>query len=268
MKSNTFNWGRLWALFVRYWTEKKIANLLLWLVTVALMAWFFEDAHNSWIRNGRGPGQIEMPVFIAGLLFFMLLQMALSFTELTKRKTTAGFLMIPASRMEKFLFVVVNHLAVPVLFYYVAALALDWLIYTFIYPQSGLLLIREHSGMFDLVRRWGEISMVVFSVLFVFIGYFTFRKNQLLYSVLTLALFFYVGLSSLENYMIKEYISTDLYGAGAFCKVHYLHNNYCEQLDGGIARDFQPGSFVVVGLYFIAMIFVSFLKFREVQAKV
>lgn len=263
-----FSLQRFGALLARYWAEKKIITLLLWLVTLVLMGWFFDDAHNSWLRSGHSPWQLEKPVFIVGLLFFMLLQVAVSFTELMKRKTTANFMMIPASRMEKFLFVGVNHIAVPMLFYCVAALALDWLIYKSMYPQSGMLLIREHSGMFDFSRRWGEMSMVVFSVLYVFIGCFTFRKNHLLYSVLTLALVFYVGLSMMESYLIKNYISKDLYNAGAFGDVGYLHNNFGSQVDGGILRDFQPGAFAVTGLYFAGMIYVAYLKFREMQAKV
>ncbi len=268
MKSNTFNWGRVWALFVRYWAEKKIANLLLWLVTGALMTWFFDNVHFTAIKNGYGPGRIEEPVFLIGFPAFMLVQMAIAFTEMTNRKTVANFLMIPSTRREKFLFLLVNHLILPTLFYCISAFLLDWVVFKFFYLGSEMLLIKEHFGVFDIRYNLFHFVTAMFSVLFVFGGYFALRKNQLLYSLLMLVLVFYIALSMLDDYLVRNMISKDLFSSRVLDGVDYSHNKFLAQLDNGILYDFQPYSFIAIGLYFGGMAYVAFLKFREKQVKV
>lgn len=266
--NDKFNIQRFGALFARYWAEKKMANILLGLVTLALLGWFFEYIQQDSKKTGFEPTNMHQPVFIVGFSVFMLVQMAFSFVELTKRKTSANFLMIPSSLIEKYLFLLVNHLILPILFYCISVLVMDWLIAWIFNPVSGAFFLRTDSGLFN--HRYDRYLFVVvsFSVLYVFVGYFSFLRNHLIYSVLTLVLVFYIGLTLLDGYIVKEFISQDLISSSVLDGVTYGHNKYYTLLDGGLLRDFQPESYIVVGLFFCAMIYVSYLKFIEKQTKV
>jgi len=262
----SFDIKRFGALFVRHWAEKKIANLLLGLVTLALMGWFFEVVQVDFKKSGFEPANIHLPVFIVGFPAFMFVQMAVSFVELTKRKSAANFLMIPSSRIEKYLFLLVNHLILPVLFYCISVLMMDWLIAWLL--QARAFFQSTGSGLLSYRHDMFHFIAVSFSVLYVFVGCFAFLKNHLIYSVLSLVLVFYIGLPLLDGYLVKAYISQDLYGASLLEGVTYGHNKYYEHLDGGILNDFYPASYIVVALFYCTMVYVAYLKFREKQVRV
>jgi len=255
--NESFDIKRFNALFLRYWTEQKkvllLTSLLFALATLAFLMFRQSGLSNIFERSFWD--------FLAAVVFFlfMLFQLNLVFLELINKKKSAQFLLIPASNLEKFSFLFVFGLLIPVTLYFVTVLLFKYKILVFNASQSP-------DYFWDMSNIWfavRTIYFVPFIYLLWFSGFLIFKKFHVLFTSISFAIFMFI-LMFVENLITKIY-TNDAY---LFSAAPYYHVNvsvYAShlQIDNGLMVDYFGWISVFVMIIGIIAFAANFYKFKE-----
>lgn len=246
----SFNIKRFNALFLRYWAEQKTVLMLLIALSVPIV-YFYE--------TGNGRIQIAGGFFTGALSVFMILFLVVAFRSVDKKERLGYFLLLPASGLEKFLFLLLSGVFIPYLMFL-----------SELYFIKGILQLVP----FDRLRRVEEVANMsdfnsfkaFFATSFVFFVIITIRLLQKGGTILR-SIFMLLGgvllLSIVNDLVVMKYIG-DLVKADPFGKMFFTTNDKLE-IDGGLYADFLPYSAVLFGCFLVGLFYLAFLKFRELE---
>jgi len=246
----TFSIQRFYALFLRYWAEYKITLLLLMMLSVSIV--YFYETGNGRIKLGSG--------FInGGLSVFMIIFLYYAFRCVDNKKRLAYFLLLPSTGLEKFLFLIVAGFLLPYL-----------LIITELYIVKTVL----HFGPYNLSLPLENVGNVTY-----FNSLPTFLSTSFSYSVIITFRFlqkqsgifrsFYVLVAGvLILTIVNNFIVLKLFGP-SFKSIPFGSLKFeigdKALVDAGLYTDFLPYSAVLFGCFWAAMVYVAFMKFREME---
>ncbi|WP_243350192.1 hypothetical protein [Parabacteroides sp. FAFU027] len=254
-----FSLQRFGALFVRYWVERKVAFLLYVLLAFVLLLWAFMSGHKE-LRIHQYENVTRFSVII-GYMAFMILMLSLVFKEFVDYKRGVWFMLIPASRNEKFAFLCVMGLMVPTVIYFGMLYFVDSFTFHQFYPESGYLLFVESCKVDKQA-----ILTVIFYLFVIFLSYFMFKKHQLLYSMLVNILVFTYGFVLLDQFVAHQILHPQFWGTTPFGEIKV--NAFSSLVDEGLIFGYPLYSIPVVVFFFVGMVYAANLKFREKQLTV
>ena len=245
----SFDIKRFGALFARYWAEQKVVYLLCLAIVVLLMGWLV----TNWY-------------YVFGVFFplCIILQLSVIFKDWANGKKTELFMMIPATKVEKFTFLLVMGVIVPGLFLIGAAYIIEQ-ITLLLHPSVTWRLKFADEGPIYLKYRIIAMIFVCFSV---FLGCFVFRKQALFYSVVISILTFNLGVNVLDEWLGHLLVNKNWDSWAAFGGFQIDFSGYKMNIDNGLIFDFPYVSFPLIGLFFIGMMYAAYLKFGDKQLKV
>lgn len=273
-RNESFSFKRLWALIIRYWAERKLVNGLYWLLTVILLMWLLANMFSVYsvlYKETKFSIPIRLDELLSYYLLFLFVQYLLVFQEYVNRKRAAFLTVVPALQSEKFGSLFVNALVFPTLFYWLTVFtiwALFTKLYTMLYAIDPKVMLRFVPDLYSNGAMYNYI-LFLFLALMVFLGHFIFRKNQLIYAVLVFVIGVSFVVSVVNSIMIEQYIATGRYNSNSFGNMYlYDDKNSFIAIDNGILIDFTPYSILLVGLFFVGMLYTAYLKMKERQVKV
>ena len=245
-----FNIQRFYALFLRYWAENKIALQLLFLLSLPIV-----------YLNVIGNGQIyiDSGSINGGLSMFMIVFLYYAFRGVDKKERLAYFLKLPASRTEKFLFLIVAGILLPYILilselYIVKALLRFVPIFT-VPPAKNVSNVTDFNSLTTFL-----ITSFNFSVIITF--RFLQKQGRIFRS-------FYVLVAGvLILTIVNDFIVLKLFGnnikSDPFGNMKFEYGDKA-LIDSGLYADFWPYSAVLFGCFWVAMLYLAFLKFREME---
>ncbi len=118
-----------------------------------------------------------------------------------------------------------------------------------------------YNGAYDFV-------VALFFCLIVFLGYFSFMRNQFLYTVALIGFGFCLGLNLLNSFLFHTFVDSRLSGGDVFGRLETYYASYQMQYDDGLLFDFYRYSIPIVVFFILGLVYAAFLKFSEKQIKV
>ena len=245
----SFDIKRFGALLVRYWAEQKVVYFLCLAIVVLLMGWLV----TNWY-------------YVFGVFFplCVILQLSVIFKDWANGKKTELFMMIPATKIEKFTLLLVMGVILPGLFLIGAAYIIEQ-ITLLLHSSVTWSLTFADEGSIYLKYRIIAVLFVCFSV---FLGCFIFRKQALLYSVVISILTFNLGINVLDEWLGHFLVDKNWNSWAAFGGFQMDFSDYKMNIDNGLLFDFPYVSFPLIGLFFVGMMYAAYLKFGDKQLKV
>lgn len=257
--NQSFDIHRFGGLFARYWAEWKLVLMLYPTIFVlALFAVFVSHLNPENDFPVRG----LWAFIIIGFAIFVAWQMQLVFYELHNRKQCSLFMTLPASTMEKYLFLVLIGFLLP---------ASAYIGMTYLIEQLSVWIMGAESPEY----LWSDISWSLFvrdfpAMLFIcliwFTGFLVFRKSHLLFSTLSFGVFMFV-LIKLEAYLTAAYTGLYLYTSSPFYgSTLSLYSTYF-LFDKGLLLDYSMYGIPFVLLFAIGAFVANYYRFKEKQIK-
>jgi len=264
MESNIFSFQRFCALLVRYWVERKGQLFLLWALTFLIGFAYLYYQQKLNMKFGYSFVNVFSPVFFLGLPTFMFLHLTIAFGEL-KEKHSLVFMTLPASKMERFIFLFCTGLLFPLLVYMITLWVVDWGLYYYFKEYTSLIVFNSMNLKIDAYVRQYSLLVIGFGALVIFLHYFILKKNQLLLSLSGLGLG-YVIVNYLNHELLERLLGTVAFGGECFGA---LELNYEPDLlkDRGLILDYPQYSIPLLVLFASGLIYAAYLKFGERQVK-
>jgi|GEM_PF-3366522 len=250
----SFNIHRFVALFARYWAEYKTALLLISLISVPAV--FYHEIVGGVIRLGSGSFSGFLSILIMVYLFF-------AFRSVDKQERLGYFLLLPASAIEKFLFLMLAGTLLPYLFLVGEIYVAKGIVFLFQIDVAEAANDSVKTKNFDSLPAflWSGFTMSVIIAIF-----FSFRKLGLMRSMVWFFVIYSIGLKFLDQYIVSKWfgerINSNPMGE---MKSNFSFSRGKELIDGGLYADFWPVSLVLLGCFWLAMLYMMLLKLREME---
>jgi len=245
-----FSTQRFQSLFLRYWAEDKIVLLFLIILSIPLV--YFYETSNGRIQLAGG--------FITGALsVFIIAFLVLAFKSVDTKKRSAYFLLLPASRIEKFVFLLLVGFILPYL-----------LLLLELFVIKGILYFLP----LDLVRRSEEVSTVenfysiqtFFNTGFVFTLIIMIRFLNKNHTILR-SFFVMIGgtliISFIDRLIVQLWFG-NYFNSSPFGKMEFGIGDKA-LIGNGLYVDFLPYSMVLLACFWFAMLYLAFSKFNEME---
>jgi len=258
--SESFSYHRFGGLITRYWAERKLVLMLN--ATVLVLAMFAIFFYHLNPENDFPVRALWPFVAVIGFAIFIAWQMQSVFYELNNNKQCSLFVMLPASKMEKYLFLILMGFVLP---------ATVYVGMTYLIEQLSVWIMGVESPEY----LWSDINWRLFlrdfpAMLFVclvwFTGFLVFRKSHLLFSTISIGVFMFV-LSKVEAYLTASfsdlYVHTSVPFYGLTLKLYTTYFDF----DQGLLVDYYSYSTIFVVLFTIAVFAANYYKFKEKQIK-
>lgn len=254
-----FDVKRFGGLITRYWVERKLELMLYTTIFVLAMFALFVSHLNP---ENDFPVRTLWSFAMIGFAIFVAWQMHLVFYELNNNKQGSLFVMLPASTIEKYLFLILMGFVLP---------AAVYVGMTYLIEQLSVWIMGVESPEY----LWSDINWRLFlrdfpAMLFVclvwFTGFLVFRKSHLLFSTISIGVFMFV-LSKVEAYLTASfsdlYVHTSVPFYGLTLKLYTTYFDF----DQGLLVDYYSYSTIFVVLFTIAVFAANYYKFKEKQIK-
>jgi|GEM_PF-2314587 len=275
----SFDIKRFSGIIARYWAERKMQQLLYLLVVVVFLLgisyWYHsaEYAHKIYVAEQlkQGRSQSEMPIqsfmdvfnslaLMVGAVVFSLMQISLAFDEMTGKRKGSFFMQIPASKAEKFLFLLFSALVVPFLLFWSVAWLADFVMGNWVFDSE--------STMLSVVKSMDALTYFQFAAgcLYIFTGYLIFKRNHLLFSLFSVIAVFLIGLNMLNNLLLDTLCGENLSGGylrGSNISGYHQSQHICN----GLIADFPQIAIPVLLIFVAGMTCFAYLRFEEKQIK-
>lgn len=264
MESNTFNIGRLGALFVRFWAERKGQLLLLWALTFLIGFAYLYYQQKVVVEFPNSYVNAFSAVFILGFPTFILVHFTIAFGEF-KGKHSLVFMTLPASKAEKFVFLFCTGLVLPLLVFMITLWVVDYGLYYYFKEYTSPLIFNAMNLKIDAYLRKYSFLVMGFGALVIFLNYFILKRNQLLISLAALV-FGYVIINYLNYELLECLLGAVAFGGECFGALE-LHYGYELLEDHGLILDYPQYSMPVLIAFALGLIYAAYLKFGERQVK-
>ncbi len=264
----SFDIHRLGLLFARFWAEMRNTMRLMAGVSILALAGACYQSHSFYAMTqlhennsvSYSSTQSPFPFFAIYLLATLLLTQVLA--VITAKNQQHLFFQIPASKMEKFIFLLLAAVVLPV----VALTGIAWLIDN----MMEIWIFAHTHTIFDSFKEIdGDVIFAVLLFYFiVFAGYFVWKKNNLAIS-LTLFVVVIIASKQLNEFVLtnqlEEFVNTNTFGKTKFF-IHFpfIQEPFCN----GIIADFPLAATVTIALFFTLMVCYAGLRFYEKELKV
>jgi hypothetical protein len=243
----TFSIHRFYALFLRYWAENKTALLLVFLLSLPIV--YLNVIGNGRIHIGRGSINGGLSVYMIVFLYF-------AFRCVDNKERLAYFLLLPASRLEKFLFLLFAGVLLPYLLIlseiYVVKTVLDFIPFNLVRQSENVIYFNSFSTFLT--------TCFIFSVIITV--RFLLKQVNILRSV-----FLLMAVAMIHN-VVNQLIVNSFFGShitsAPFGNMKFEYGDKA-LIDVGLYTDFLPYSAVLFGCFWAAMLYVAFMKFREME---
>ncbi len=275
--NETFDINRFGGIIARYWAEKKKQQLIYWLVAVLFLVGISYWYHSVEYANKlivaeqlkQGKNQTDMMInrsmsalnlfaLIIGAVVFSLMQISLTFDEMTGKRKGRFFMQIPALKVEKFLFLLLSALVVPFLFFWSVAWLFDFVMGNWVFDSE--------STMLSVVKSMDAVTYLQYamSTVFVFTGYLIFKRNHMLFSLFSVVAVFLIGLNLLNNFLLDalcDHNHSGGYLRGSDIRGYKQFQHICD----GLIAEFPQIAIPVMFIFVAGMICFAYLRFEEKQ---
>ncbi len=214
-------------------------------------------------RN-RGTMNIVSFELLYGISSFSLLYFFYLGFSMLRGKNVSRFLIMPATNLEKYVCLILSSVVLPVFFY-----GSIFVLYEFIYE----LVTRSGFSMRSLAgnNNWVQalLTFCLGWVLFV-LGQFYFKKSAMLKTFLSIMIIGFI-FSTVENILLKLLseqasllpVRTDLLSA-----MYIMDGHRKVILDDGLFHQYPILQAVIVIVFTAALVWISYLKLKEREAKI
>ena len=244
------NISRILSLLYCYWTENK--TVLLLLITLSLPTVYFTEIGNGRIQIGSG-------FFTGALSVILMLFLVVAFRCVDKKERTAYFFMLPASQLEKFLFIILAGIFLPYLLILIDLFLVKGFMH-FVPLEFG-----RSSGDISKVTDFNSIKtfLSTSSVLMLLVTIRYISKN----TTIIRSLFVLIGgaliLSLIDSLIVKFWFGNYI-DSTPFGKMKFEIGDKA-LISNGLYVDFLPYSMVLLACLWVAILYLAFSKFRVME---